>query len=397
MKFLKASIITLLCTAAMTFAACGGENDNAANNNAGKTDTGNVDAGNTGNTDTGNADTGNADTGYADSAEALAARQFGKDINNALEQHYCHIVMTCPEVSEYLLQSVSRYVDVEGCIASGSYQEPGDSAEAEIAAINANRLGFNASKAAECLEAIKTASTTCDLNMFFYDHVEVANPCYDVFEGRQAKSAECLHSQECLSGVCVNPKYYNDDVCELGTCADAFPAINVVGEGEDCTNDTCDKNLYCDRQEQETDICRAIQTVNKGEDCDEYNGKICAENLTCDEVCIDKPTIGNKDDVCDSDTKFCKHGLTCLNLTGGDTFTCVPHSAKNAPCNENFNCQPGLWCDVETQDSPGKCVGTLELGKPCYNSEACGSDAFCDDVGSVATCLARGTEPVCAI
>lgn len=360
---MKQKLAALLCILAINTTACDLlELDEVNNTN----DVSHADTGSSGN-DTSDDDTS---TEYDYEREAAIVK-FGWDKVTALNQHFCHLAMTCPERDPELVREMSRFVTYQACVESGPWSLMiGDSTDI-LTAVNAGRLKFNPAKIDECLQAIKQASTSCDFDTYYADEIHIGNPCDDVFTALQDDGEACFNDAECFSGECLRDP--DPDVCELAKCADERSRPDIVGPGDDCTHDICDSGLFCVEQHN---VCKPVTVKNLYESCDPDTGDVCAEGLVClSSLCHEPPTFVSEGEDCDDFVIHCKIGFSCNYMGDELPSKCQPVGTLGDSCERQQQCKIGFWCDHDL----GECAALSDVDEPCTTDDACPFGTFCDD------------------
>ncbi len=132
----------------------------------------------------------------------------------------------------------------------------------------------------------------------------------------------------------------------------------------------------------------------ESEEC-QVPGAGCQQTGSCNlqcclGTCINPLPVGS-----DCTTGSCEDGAYCVRDSANMINTCEPGDL-NAPCENSWNCDDGLWCDG-VSGSLGICRNDLPGGAPCMNDEQCPGAEKCvgDDlvpaiVGTCKTVLAAG-------
>ena len=178
----------------------------------------------------------------------------------------------------------------------------------------------------------------------------------------------CNGSPVCSSGECVdgNAPCRDDQTCDedFDTCLD-------------CQYDAdCDNGDFCDGAEEcfvgscvaGAEPCDNDQTCNEGSDTcidivdpDCYNDSDCTDGVFCNgaEQCVSGECVDG-DDPCDQDETCDEGSDTCVDIVVPD-------------CDDNSDCDNGLFCDGAEQCVSGVCVVGDD---PCDNDQTCneGSD-----------------------
>ncbi len=372
MKHLKPKLAAFLCVLAIGTTACDLlELDDLNNSNdVSYTDT----STNPGTTDDGSSNDDASDNDASseyDYDQEAAIVAFGWNKVKALNNHYCHLAITCPENDPELVLEMSRFVNHENCVDSGPWSLMiGDSTDI-LTAVNAGRLKFNHAKVDECFLAIKQASTACDFDTYYADDIHIGNACDEVFTALQTDGAPCFNDAECFSGECQRDP--DPDVCELATCADERPRPDIVGPGDDCTYDICDKGLFCVEQHH---VCKQVTVKARNESCDLSAGEVCDEDSVCSSSLCKQPlTFVSKGEECDDFVTYCKIGLSCNYMGDEKPSKCMPVGTQDDSCERQQQCRIGFWCDHDT----GKCAAQSDVDESCTNNEACPFGTFCDE------------------
>lgn len=228
--------------------------------------------------------------------------------------------------------------------------------------------------------------------------------------GRVEPGGDCQGTPQCLGGdVCKDgkcaPKVLTGDPCTgdfncpSGTVCAGAPdgtCTPYAELGESCATLPCNpdpsKQLGCDLSAQ----CVTLPEI--GDDC-VLNGLACQNGW-----CADLPTpqcraLGKQGDDCGDDdpapfNQRCEANLFCVpsgldsqNVATG--WHCEPVGAKGDPCQGDYSCQAGLYCDINGTHA---CTGLLGQGQTgCYGDADCQTNLFCYYANTVApgACTAR--------
>ncbi len=225
----------------------------------------------------------------------------------------------------------------------------------------------------------------------------------------------CFRGQ-CVSGI-ASRECSSIRQCPLGTYCDhdrdrchPFPVLGQQCEPHD---DYCEGESYCSRY---TRRCEAYKSA--GEECDGSRWP-CETHLVCGgsrpEVCMPKPGAGEECDwyrvgcapglhcndaricgrraesgeMCQNDNwdslgSNCKEGLLCQWDSSTRSRTCVPLGSAGDECEEDSNCQPGLFCDRLVH--PSVCAAPKTNGEKCTMASQCVS-GMCSD--TLERCIAQ--------
>ncbi len=263
---------------------------------------------------------------------------------------------------------------------------PAFSIDASIAAMH---MTFNANAVSACLTAIAQAG--CLDNQF-----QMADQlCNAVLTGTLAVGAACLSSDECAAtSYCGSSTSELADGC-MGTCN----AQLASGAACDPNNDECGSNLYCDSTKNQ---CVASAAV----------GASCSSTVFCQDalICIgDVPASGTTPEMpgkcaqpgaasaaCDEDDD-CQAGLFCNTETA--TPVCAARTAAGGACSAFEACPDGQRCiglvvndTTGVTTKAGKCGPVLDIGTTCdptASEPGCPDDADCDTTSK--KCVAAGT------
>ena len=269
-----------------------------------------------------------------------------------------------------------------------------------LAAVDAGRVIFDATRAGACLARTTVCGSTYDA-------------CTGVFRGTGAENSSCATSPECTPGLycdlntscpgicrpqqsagatvstllaCSTPPF--DLLADGGVYCEAF-----VGLGDQCRDSAgprCQFGLNCSQG-----VCVATHAL--GGSCSTQDD--CSVGLRCSGgVCT---SFGSTGETCSSSS--CKFGLACRNgacgtpptlgqscradyrcslglRCDGTADSCVS-AEVGAACREYYDCRSGLSCQN------GKCSELQPVGGPCATSMDCEQKLSCK-VGrcAIATC-----------
>lgn len=249
------------------------------------------------------------------------------------------------------------------------------------AAINAGKLGYDGTKAQQCLDAI--VAGPCDQTQMA---ARVSAPaCNEIFIGKVKQGQACEFDEECASGSCLIPGCNN--ACCPGQCG---PSVQPAQIGASCAAVACVDTAYCDQ----TLTCRAL--VTQGGTC--VDSSWCDFGLGCTGVstgsgtCNPLPATGSPcpdqecasiGDVCNAQKICAAMGLPGAPCTGnGDcsyyyqcdtTMHCAAYPTVGQAC--TTLCSDGSWCMTST------CAAPQANGAACGTANQCASD-YCDGMTS---------------
>jgi hypothetical protein len=239
------------------------------------------------------------------------------------------------------------------------------------AAIAANHVKYDSSKAAACVS--ERANASCAFQGFMLSKPTSSDPCNEVFVGLVAANGACFDSLECANGgLCsiTNPQCDPTTTCCPGTCM-APPAKIAIGQTCQATSD-CVTGAYCT---DTTKQCAAVVS-GVGTACAGIDG--CADPLVCNfdqgtsmfTTCYQQAARGaacdttkiapcaDERDYCDTTTMKCTQnvspGATCNGTNGA---TCVGYAdCTNGSCVAKATA--GQTCTVN-QFGQSNCLGAL--------------------------------------
>ena len=206
-----------------------------------------------------------------------------------------------------------------------------------------------------------------------------------------AESLQCGRNATCLlssARVCA-PLAQLDESCFSGECAPGL-ACELVGDlpicrpevpqGQPCTSfQTCEAGSVCN-----ADACTPLP--GRDEVC--LFGQ-CAGGLLCDAATQRCSDLAVEGETCNA-TSECAAGLGCDSRNFPSV--CSTRLPEGGECGfVDDLCQPGLWCDTETQ----RCVELLDSGAACTSASACGAQAECvfpPDGSAPGACQPLATE-----
>lgn len=227
------------------------------------------------------------------------------------------------------------------------------------AAIDAGKLKYDGEAAADCFDALGSASCTRSAN-----HIDA---CDKIFAGTIADGGTCAFDEECVSQSCNVPDCTM--ACCTGTCVPERP---VPAIGQPCTFE-CVEGAYCGSDS----TCQA--TLPKGAACDDQlacnEGLYCAgSSTTTAGTCTELPTTGEAcTTACAAIGDRCSAG-TCkpVGLLGE---TC----ASDSDCSFFYVCDDTMKCAEEPED-PRMPNGSACTSSTDCQSRYCGNDGLCGDV-----------------
>jgi hypothetical protein len=256
-------------------------------------------------------------------------------------------------------------------------------------AVKMKRLGYDATKAKVCIDAIAKAGCSND------SYYALSDTCNPVFSGLVKTGGACLGDFECATGNWCDQGANNGTTGCSGVCT-----ANVASGG------TCDPNAsHCNTSDYCDDTSMACKARAKlGQSCS--SSQPCEGVLDCKgydagppEVLGTCSNLGQVGDACFSSfigTTNCSLGLWCDD-TDLNNPVCAKPIASGASCTSYFGCADGLDCiglafDNNTGDvlTTGTCKPFLDVGKACDSSgeSGCPFDTTCDAASS--TCKAGG-------
>lgn len=305
------------------------------------------------------------------------------ELAQAFHDMLCEASWECPNRStaELSLIAYGRFESLEAC--KDAEPEPRIVTQMglrEIAAsAEAGRLDYDATKAAECIAAIK--AQVCDPNVPSPIGEALPVECIQALQGTVAEGGDCIHELDCLGGLRCETTGMN---C-YGTCQTPAP---------DCATDRCTDAEYCDS----TNTCQPRKAA--GEMC--ASDEECADGTTCnssitDPVCVEDGSIAGGE-TCDN-TSSCEAGFVCSS----DVCQPLEFGAENDDCGPISTggialCEPGLVCLVSGIPM-GTCLPPIELGGSCDNIQQCAAKLACvanECATPLADGLACSSDEVCA-
>ena len=204
-----------------------------------------------------------------------------------------------------------------------------------LAALDQGRTTYDADKAEQCVNAIRT--TPCDASSL--DGHYRAPVCDEVIAGVGKAGDSCAQNLECESGACGTNTCPGQ--CCVGSCVTRTPP---AARGEPCATRPCAERLVCDN----TKVC--VDLLTEGMAC--TGAYDCADGLLClgsPLFCKKAPHLG---DACPD------HGCAELNADCVDG-TCVALGLAGDPCpNGVSDCAPFYACTA------GACVAPDETPSP---------------------------------
>lgn len=254
----------------------------------------------------------------------------------------------------------------------------------------------------------------------------------DAAVGTLKNGDACISEVQCASGACKGGKLSDNGSPSCGVCADG------VGEGADCSVDSCAPGLTCSITTTQTGT--TTTTVGKcaksgsagakiGENC---KGTYCAEGGYCSldtqatpttAVCKAQAKIGEECGLSSSSSSVCARGGFCPSATklcaaipklgesckgtsqcaggaGCVNELCVDGSSYAAlgnACNAVGTrlCGPDSRCKSNGNGSGATCVAAKKLGESCDATSPCAVDLFCSRVSN--KCLSYANDLSCPL
>ena len=220
------------------------------------------------------------------------------------------------------------------------------------AAVEAGRLGYEAERAAACIE---------NLNRDFCGaRITEVEACQNVFSSSVSDGGECyafegryylVGTDQCIGGYC-------DEAGECPGVCEPFPARGAL-----CPDGRCAPDDYCDEDG------RCVAAPGPGEPCPRF---VCAVGLRCFES-PDGPTCGleaGRDDTCD-DTLPCRSPTICID------GRCSVDSVVGGPCVSDHSCPDGFICLAGEDGGPLSCQPQLSDGSECEYDGQCVPGSGC--------------------
>ncbi|PCC69381.1 hypothetical protein SAMN02745121_08101 [Nannocystis exedens] len=259
-----------------------------------------------------------------------------------------------------------------------------------LAALEADRVTFDAEAAEACLEQVSALACEADLLdrvLFSVGPAAAPEVCREVFVGKVRNYDPCLNSEECAGdAVCgFPPGGCPEGMCCAGACrvldTGAGPKI-----GDPCNGSDCEDDAFCARDPNTFlfTVCTARREA--GEGCSDDTGS-CAEGLYCDFnnfTC--KKEVERGGDCSSGET--CAEGLRCYH-DGDDGRTC------RALPNEGESCSPSNYPPCARFDNycdaSNRCVKKPGPGEACPDWE-CLPYAECQPNAGAQVCILRGSE-----
>ena len=202
-------------------------------------------------------------------------------------------------------------------------------------------------------ECLDSLKSTCQ---------QTGDPCRHVFRGKLSVGSSCKMDEECSSGWCDT-----GNSCP-GVCAE--PAK----EGEACGDTPCAEGLAC----LEGTCKPEPPPAELGEDCSNVS---CAYGLYCDDQLVCQQRLP-RDAACEKDDQ-CDPGLLCIQ---GTCQQPVLVTQEGEPCDADegrfCDMDAGLWCSM---GRAGTCEKFRQEGEKCLDLQnrtfvACDftKDLYCD-------------------
>jgi hypothetical protein len=264
------------------------------------------------------------------------------------------------------------------------------------AGVSAGRLGYDAQKAADCLNGYAKGSCS-----------QTPAACASIFTGKQPPDAGCLVAEECSAGsycdvfaltcpyVCrpYQPVFelcdFNDADCEpqstwCGRDGGHYQCFPRKADGDTCISTNyaeCPRDSTCVYDEFDVGTCMKTYATT-GEPC-RVSGSypVCDADSFCRQegdpqdpplppgVCTKRIGLGG---TCSGFDRVCQPGLRCSGLyTVGE---CVPLAREGDICNGYGDCELDLYCSTATS----RCVRYPADGGDCRNTYYCDRGFYCD-------------------
>ncbi|WAS95571.1 hypothetical protein [Nannocystis punicea] len=259
-----------------------------------------------------------------------------------------------------------------------------------LAALEADRVAFDAEAAEACLEQV--SAQACDRDqldrvLFFAGPTAAPAVCADVFVGKVRNYDPCLNSEECAGeAVCgFSPLGCDEGTCCAGACrvlAGAGPQI-----GEACTGSDCADDAFCARDPNTfvPTVCTARREA--GESCADDGGS-CVAAAYCDFDASICKARGQEGDDCSSGWVECAEGLDCY-ADDDDRRTCRALPNEGESCsNHNYRACARVddYCDASS-----KCAKLPGPNEACADYQ-CLPYAECRGESGSLVCVALGSE-----
>jgi len=243
-------------------------------------------------------------------------------------------------------------------------------------------LSLQSERIEPCLEVTSSASKQCEIpNPALMDAVcgeivvqtvNLGEPC------TEGLVPFCAGGQGvCLGGTC-KPRPGPEAPCE-GPCAEGLVCVGgtcrkPAPAGESCESDlACDAGLVCIGG-----VCGGLRAA--GSPCEQ--DAVCAWGARCN---AGRCEAGPSD--CTDAPEQCGNRTHCLFDV---TETCEPLGAAGAPCENETECQKGLFC------SAGACTQAPGEGAECAEAVYCAPGLACDQADSLCKQPPGSGEP-CAM
>lgn len=315
----------------------------------------------------------------------------------------------CPEVESCLGADGSRILfGSGGCTERLAQQLEDGDFQATIAAVEAGRVRYDASKVRACLASFNGLGCSFQTRRSF-----ATDACIAILEGDVAVGGDCALDEECKGsafckrdgnrcpGTCTElleagEACTKDDECADGlACSNSDLCIAPGRLGEDCgraSDAPCAAGLVCigaDTATARAGDCsdpEELYGAQLNEECDLETPLLCEDELACAVVapiegeprlaCQERVDVG--DDCTFGAPSQCPEGSFCsgLALDAGDLEgTCAELPDENDECNLNGGqaCDDGLHCGGDNI-----CYGIGRLGDGCTIDDDCAS-TYCDD------------------
>jgi hypothetical protein len=244
-------------------------------------------------------------------------------------------------------------------------------------AVAAGRAGFDAGRAAQCLEALETlAALPCWGGSVDPASLSTVPPvaCAGVFSGRRGFGEDCWSDEECAAGFC-------DDSARTcpGHCLPALAAGAPCSEHADCGEDRVCAGGYCVAPGPVGTACSDASTCQPGLGC---AGGVCSSPVAAGGDCSLRGSV-------------CQAGHWCRSADGA--ATCVVQVATSAECRTAGGLAPECvgrqLClgagSLLGQPRTGLCAAPSDVGGPCRPPElaviqgsGCFSGLLCDPATS---------------
>jgi hypothetical protein len=207
------------------------------------------------------------------------------------------------------------------------------------------KIQFDEAAGASCINAYRTALTTCTDSKLWY---QVDDFCIPVFRGTVPAGGSCTEDYQCAVEGTRRPD------CSAGVCIPGYPdAANAPHGvmGDPCIA-TCQNAGGCSYSTQVS----ATAPVTATAACWTDDGVYCSP----DGICAATPALG----------QTCAYSAYCGKDAHCKNGNCAADFATGA-CQSNDECLAPSYCDYSADAASGQCAPLKPNGAKCRGSSEC--------------------------